>query len=137
MKEINDFASVLEIAIPERDMAVVSLAVSTVGAELRELAEHFPDHKSITVAGGQKERRAARMTLKDLALCLRRIELATSMGRFDEAAKEYQDFKDVAFSAVPKVLKRAEPWSLFNAGVHAAHYGALRRMQSTDPEPSP
>jgi hypothetical protein len=136
MKEINDFASVLEIALPERDMAVVSLAVATVGAELRELAEHFPDHKSITVTAGHKERRAARMTLKDLALSLRRIELAASMGRFDEAMNEYQDFKKVAFIAVPMVLKKAEPWSLFNGGVHAVHYGALLQMQSADSEPS-
>jgi hypothetical protein len=136
MKEINDFASVLEIAIPEPDMTVVSLAVATIGAELRELAEHFPDHKSITVAGGNKERRAARMTLKDLAVGLRRIELAAAKGRLDEAMNEYQSFKKVAFMAVPMVLKKAEPWSLFNGGVHAAHYGALRQMQSADPEPS-
>src|SRR5215468_8644131 len=38
MKEISDFASVLEVAIPARDTAIVSLAATAVGAELRELA---------------------------------------------------------------------------------------------------
>jgi hypothetical protein len=76
------------------------------------------------------------MTLKDLAVGLRRIELAAAKGRLDEAMNEYQSFKKVAFMAVPMVLKKAEPWSLFNGGVHAAHYGALRQMQSADPEPS-
>src|SRR5262249_32883159 len=115
MKEISDFASVLEIAIPSHDKAIVSLAVATVGAELRELAEHFPDRKSVTVAGGQKERLAARVLLKDLVMSLRRIELSASAGRFDEAMNEYQSFKEVAFTAVAKVLKKAEPWSLFDA----------------------
>src|SRR5215471_10765631 len=51
MKEINDFISVLEQAIPARDTAVVSLVVATVGAELRELAERFPDHRNAAVSG--------------------------------------------------------------------------------------
>jgi hypothetical protein len=41
MKEINDFARVLELAIPAGDAAVVSLVVTTVGTELRELASAF------------------------------------------------------------------------------------------------
>jgi len=128
MKEISDFASVLEVAIPARDTAIVSLAATAVGAELRELAERFPDHKSTTVTNGLQERRDARMALKDLVLSLRRIETAVAGGRVDEAADEYQKFSELTFIPVPVLLKKAEPYSLFNAGVHAAHYGALGQM---------
>src|SRR5712672_2670846 len=128
MKEISDFASVLELAIPARDAAVVSLVVTTVDAELRELAERFPDHRNATVADGQQERRAARMALKELVLMFRQIELAASAGRFDQATAELRKITELTFIPVPALLKKAEPWSLFNAGVHDAHYGALGQM---------
>jgi hypothetical protein len=128
MKEIKDFASVLELAIPAGDIAVVSLVVTTVGAELRELTERFPDHRNPAVAGGQQERRAARMALKDLVMMFRQIELAVSAGHFDDAAAELQKFNEWTFVEVPVLLKKAEPWSLFNSDVHDAHYGALERM---------
>src|SRR5215470_2019545 len=128
MKEINDFASVLELAIPAGDAAVVSLVVTTVGTELRELAEHFPDHRSNAVTGGQQERRAARMALKDLVLMFRQIELAVSAGRLDEAIAEFQKINERTFVEVPALLKQAERWSLFNVDVHDAHYGALEQM---------
>jgi di-heme cytochrome c peroxidase len=128
MKEISDFASVLELAIPGRDAAVVSLVVTTVDAELRELAERFPDHRNATVADGQQERRAARMALKELVLMFRQIELAASAGRLDQATAELRKITELTFIPVPALLKKAEPWSLFNAGVHDAHYGALRQM---------
>src|SRR6266436_7829887 len=128
MKEIKDFASVLELAIPAGDTAVVSLVVTTVGAELRELAERFPDHRNATVADGQQERRAARMALKELVLMFRQIELASSAGRFDQATAELRKITELTFIPVPALLKKAEPWSLFNAGVHDAHYGALGQM---------
>jgi hypothetical protein len=35
---------------------------------------------------------------------------------------------ELTFIPVPALLKKAEPWSLFNAGVHDAHYGALGQM---------
>jgi len=128
MKEIGDFASVLELAIPARDTAVVSLAASAVGAELRELTERFPDRKSTTVTDGRQERGAARMALKDLVLSLRRIEAGVADGRVDEATEEYQKFSELAFIPVPVLLKKAEPFSLFNPGVHAAHYSTLGQM---------
>lgn len=78
----------LEHAIPSRDAAIVSLAVSGVGAELRELAEHVPDRRNAAVAGGEEERRAARAAVKDLVLSLRRIELAVAGGRAEEALAE-------------------------------------------------
>jgi len=136
MKEISDFASVLELAIPARDAAVVSLVVTTVDAELRELAERFPDHRNATVADGQQERRAARMALKELVLMFRQIELASSAGRFDQATAELRKITELTFIPVPALLKKAEPWSLFNARVHDAHYGALGQMLQSDAKSS-
>jgi cytochrome c peroxidase len=128
MKEIRELASVLELAIPSRDTAIVSLVVTGVGAELRELAEHIPDRRNTAVPGGEEERRAARMAVKDLVLSLRRIELAVAGGRSEQAMTEYVDFAHLATFDVPQTLKKAEPWTLFDAGVHDAHYRALGQM---------
>ena len=68
LKEINDFASVLETAIPAHDVDVIELAVHTMGGELRDLTEKFPGVKDTTVTGGSQERLAARAALKDLVL---------------------------------------------------------------------
>jgi cytochrome c peroxidase len=128
LKEITDFVSVLGSAIAAHDMEVIVLTVDTVGRELRELIEQFPDLKDGTVSGGRAQRGLARATLKELAMNVRRIEAAASRGDFDSAAKEYRNFHYLTFAAGPKVLKSAEPWSLFNPEVHSAHYGALRQM---------
>ena len=50
----------LATAIPPHDKDVVSLAVDTVGAELRELTEQFPDRENTGVSGGEQERALAR-----------------------------------------------------------------------------
>jgi Di-haem cytochrome c peroxidase len=128
LKEINDFASVLVVAIPAHDTEVIALAVHTVGGELRELAEQFPGLKDTTVEGGGAERLAARNELKNLVLMVRRIGIAAADGRFDDADAEYQNYRKLTFAAVPIVLKTAEPWSLFNPTVHNAHYTELRRL---------
>jgi hypothetical protein len=128
LKEISDFASVLETAIPAHNADIVSLAVHTIGQELRELTEQFPDRKDTTVAGGAEERRLARAVLKDLVLIMRRIGVATSAGRFDEAADEYTNYAKLTFSAVPVILRAAAPWSLFNPDVHQAHFAALHQL---------
>ena len=125
MKEIREFASVLELSIPAGDKAVVSLAVAGVGAELRELVERIPDVRDTAVSGGEQERHAARAAVKELVLHLRRIEMDVADGQLDEAATDYRTFAQLATFDVPVVLKKAEPWSLFNADVHGAHYGAL------------
>lgn len=130
LKEINDFASVLTTAIPARDNATIALAVDTVGGELRELTEHFPDRKDTTVTGGKEERNLARNALKELVLSLRRIEVAAAAENFDEAAAEFQNYGKLMASAAPQ-LKTAEPWSLFNPAVHEAHYAALRQIFQT------
>jgi cytochrome c peroxidase len=136
LKEINDFASVLDIAISSHDVDIIALAVRTVGQELRELVEQFPDRKDTTVEGGSEERLGARKALKDLVLMMRRIGVAASAGHFDEAAAEYQNYRKLTFAAVPIVLKTAEPWSLFNPAVHESHFAGLRQLlQSADKLP--
>jgi cytochrome c peroxidase len=127
-REISDFASVLDTAIPNHDSEIISLAVDTVGGELRELAEQIPDVKDASVAGGVDERRLARSALKGLVLSLRRVDLAATAGRFDEAADAYDNVRKLMAAAVPALLAKAEPWSLFNPSVHAAHYAALQQL---------
>jgi len=34
-------------------------------------------------------------------------------------------------AAVPAMLARAEPWSLFNPSVHDSHYAALRQVMQS------
>lgn len=127
-REINDFTSVLDTAIPDHDTDVVSLAVDVVGGELRELAEQFPDWKDTSVTGGGDERRLARSALKQVVLDLRRVDLSAGAGQFDDAATAYDDVRKLMAAAVPAVLTKAEPWSLFNPAVHDAHYAALREL---------
>jgi hypothetical protein len=111
--------------------------VNTIGPELRELTEAFPDVKDTSVSGGQQERAVARMALKELVLGLRRMDLAAADGRFGEAATEYDNFRKLMVSAVPMALAKAQPWSLFNPAIHDAHYAALRQMIETANRPSP
>jgi cytochrome c peroxidase len=127
LKEITDFASVLATAIPAHDKPTISLTVDTVGAELRELTEHFPDHKDPTVTGGSAERRLARQSLKEVVLVLRRVELAAAADDFDTAALEYSNYQRLLQSAVPP-MKRAQQWSLFDEKIHDTHYAALREV---------
>jgi len=127
LKEINDFASVFEIAIPNHDLAVIDLAVSTVGQELRDLTEMFPDRRDATVTGGLEQRLAARAVLKDSVIRFRRIGTDAAAGRFDEAAAEFKEYRKLSVSVLPLSLGMAQQWSLFNPAVHNAHYAALRR----------
>jgi cytochrome c peroxidase len=128
LKEIMDFASVLGAAIPAHDTEIIDLVANTVGGELRELTENFPTRKDTSIFDGREERNLARALLKDLVLCLRRIDLAATAGRFDDAATEYSSFRKLTISTMPVALQNAEPWSLFNPAVHDAHYAALRQM---------
>ncbi|MFK4513469.1 cytochrome c peroxidase [Bradyrhizobium japonicum] len=127
MKEVLELSSVLQVAIPAGNTAVVSLAVTGVGAELRELTEHIPDIRNASV-GGNDERLAARAILKDLVLTLRRIDIDVSAGRIDDAMAEYRSFALLVNFDVPVGLKKAEPWSLFNSNVHQSYYAALGRL---------
>jgi cytochrome c peroxidase len=131
IKEINDFASVLDTAIVARDSDVIGLAVNTVDLELRELIEWFPDHKDPSVSNGQEQRRQARAALKDLVLRLRRIDAAATAGQFDDAAAEYKNYRNLSLAAVPNLLRAAQPWSLFNPALHDAHFAALQQTLET------
>ena len=127
LKEINDFATVLEVAIPAHDTAVIDLAVTTVGQELRDLTEKFPDRRDTTVTGGLQQRLAARAVLKDQVIRFRRIGMAAVAGRFDDAAAEFKIYRTMSAGVLPLLLSAAQRWSLFNPAVHDAHYAALRQ----------
>jgi cytochrome c peroxidase len=131
LKEINDFATVLGTAIPAGDKDIVSLAVDTIGSELRELTEQYPDRKNTSVAGGEQQRALARSALKELVLTLRRIDMAVADGRIADAAADYRIYRSLMAAAVPAVLAGAEPWSLFNPAVHDSHYAALRQVMQS------
>jgi cytochrome c peroxidase len=128
LKEINDFATVLATAVPAGDKEIVSLAVDTIGAELRELTERYPDRKNTSILGGERQRLSARAALKEIVLLLRRIDIAVGEGRTGDAAADYRNYRYLMFAAVPSLLAGAEPWSLFNPAVHDRHYGALRQV---------
>lgn len=131
LKEINDFASVLATAIPAGDKDIVALAVDTIGLELRELTERYPDRKDTSISGGEQERSLARTALKEVVLTLRRIDMAVAEGRINDASADYRLYRNLVAAAVPALLARAEPWSLFNPTVHDQHYGALRQVMQS------
>ena len=134
LKEINDFASLLGSAIPAGDKETVSLAVDTIGGELRELTERYPDRKDTSVLGGEEQRANARAALKEVVLLLRRIDMAVGEGRTADAAADYRNYRYLMAAAIPSLLASAERWSLFNVAVHDRHYEALRQvMQSGHP----
>lgn len=125
--EVQNFIGVLDTALPEHNTAVALLTVDTVGGELRELTEQFPQRKDTSVQGGQKERSAARGALKELVLALRRIGDAAAKGHFDDAQAGYDSYREQFAAAVP-LLKAAEPWSLFNPEIRRNHYLAVRQL---------
>jgi cytochrome c peroxidase len=131
LKEIDDFASLLATAIPAGDKETVALAVDTIGGELRELTEHYPDRKDTSVPGGEDERAMARASLKEVVLMLRRIDMAVGEGRTADAAVDYRNYRSLMVAAVPSILARADRWSLFNAEVHDRHYEALRQVMQS------
>jgi hypothetical protein len=131
MKEINDFNNVLAEAIPAGDKDIVALAVDTIGNELRELTEQYPDRKNTSVSGGEQQRVLARTALKELVLTLRRIDMAVADGRTTDAAADYRNYRYLMAAAVPALLASAEPWSLFNSAVHDSHYAALRQVMQS------
>ena len=131
LREINDFTTVLGTAITSGDKTTVSLAVDTIGSELRELTEQYPDRKNTSVSGGEQQRVLARSALKELVLTLRRIDMAVADGRAEDAATDYRNYRYLMTAAVPSVLAGAEPWSLFNPAVHDSHYAALRLVMQS------
>ena len=131
LKEINDFALVLGTAITAADKETVALAVDTIGGELRELTEHYPDRKDTSVSGGEQQRASAREALKEVVVLLRRIDMEVGEGRTADASAEYRNYRYLMAAAVPSLHASAEPWSLFNAPVHDRHYETLRHVMQS------
>ncbi len=127
LDEITAFASVLDTALPARDAATIALTIDAVGNEWRELGEWFPAPTDSSIADGLAERRVARGAVAGVVLTLRRIEMAAADGDFTAAAATYADYRQQA-AAARAVLKKAEPYSLFNPPVWAAHFGALEKL---------
>jgi cytochrome c peroxidase len=127
LKEVNDFALVLGAAIAANDKDMVALAVDTIGNELRELTEFYPDRKDTSASGGGNERALTRQALKEQVLTLRRIDIAVAAGRISDAAADYEAYRDRMVVAVPTLMNNAEQWSLFTKTVHDAHCAALRQ----------
>ena len=130
-KEISTFSLLLAQAIGMRDREAIELAVDTLGGELRDLAESFPDHRNPAVTGALTERRLARAALKDVVISLRRIAIAVAAGDFQAASIEYRTYYDQTFSRAMPLLRGTEPWSLFNPALREAHDAQRRQMLRT------
>ena len=128
LRDATDFASVLATEIPVHDNEIIALAVETVGGGLQDLAERILDPSDPIVSGGEAERELARRALKEVVLILDRIGRDATAGKYDEAAAGYKTYNRLMISAVPIIVNKAQPWSLFNPAVHDAHYAALRQQ---------
>jgi asparagine synthetase B (glutamine-hydrolysing) len=127
-KEISTFSLLLAQAIGMHDREAIELAVDTLGGELRDLAEWFPDHRNLAVTGALTERRLARAALKEVVISLRRIAIAVATGDFNAANAEYRTYYDLTFSRAMPLLRGTEPWSLFNPALREAHDAQRRQM---------
>ncbi len=105
------------------------LAVDTIGHELRELTEFYPDRKDTSVSGGENERALVRQALKEQVLTLRRIDIAVAAGRLTDAAADFEAYRERMVIAVPTLMNNAEQWSLFT---QECARRALRRAASND-----
>jgi len=138
LKEITDFASVFDTAIPAHDGAVVALAQDTVDGELRDFAEGFPERKDASVAEGKEERAKARAALKEAVLALHAVGTAAAAGNFDAAGAALANFRIVLAQAVP-LLTAAEPWSVYNPKIRAIRLAVFRDLYRAafDPATAP
>jgi cytochrome c peroxidase len=125
--EIANFSSVLDTAIPAHNQSIILHAIDAIGLEWRELSENFPEHSDTSVTGGAKERYSARSAIGDIVLTLRRIAMSASDDDYAAVADAFREYKQEIASVVP-VLKAAEPWSLFDPNVRAAHFAALKQL---------
>jgi cytochrome c peroxidase len=137
-KEITDFMSVLDTAIPQKDGAAATLALDAVDREMRELTEYFPDVRDPTIAGGSEQRIAARGAVKGLVLDLRQIGDQLDGGHTDAALAALRQCRADLAAAQP-ALQAAQPYSLFDRKTHDAHFAAVRRLNraATDPALAP
>jgi hypothetical protein len=133
VKELTTFATVLDTAIPQHNVAAATLVVDTLNRELRELTEKFPERKDSSVSGGFEERMRARSALKGMVLSLHEVDAAVSDGRFDAASAALAEYRAEMPAAVV-AMQAAQPWSLFDRRTHDAHYAALRKLYQAGAE---
>jgi hypothetical protein len=133
LSELNEFASVLDTAIDAHDAAVITLTVQSVGAQLEDLADHYPDPTGPVDADAARALVLARATITRLIEALDRVESNATAGQFEAAAGAYLDYRKLTAGLAPLALQTAEPWSLFNPTLHAAHFHSYPRpaMQRT------
>jgi hypothetical protein len=112
LADINGFASVLDMAISRRDIAVITLTVRSVDDMLQDLANRYPNLKGDDTRGA-RECIVARAAVAQLQLALRRVKREVAAGRFAVAADEYLNYRKLTFAAAPQALQAAEPWSAF------------------------
>jgi cytochrome c peroxidase len=127
-KDISNFSLLLAKAIAAHDRDTIELAVDTLGTELRELGEQFPDHRDTAVTGALVERRMARAAAKEAVISLRRIGMAASAGDLDTAATEYKAYYNLTYNKALPLMRGTEPWSLFKPTIRAAHDAQRRQM---------
>jgi hypothetical protein len=135
VKEISDFLSVLDIAVPEHNAGTAAMTLDTVDRELRDLTEQFPERKNSIVTAGAEERIRARDALKYVVLSVHQIGSAIRNNDFDEAAHALSRSRAMLTAAVP-VLHASESWSLFDRQIHASHFAAVRRLYRTGTDPA-
>jgi hypothetical protein len=134
MQEVDEFGSVLDVAVARQDRAVVDLAVDTIGGELREFAEEYPAYNDAAVTGGETERGKARAALKNLVLDLRAVDMAMSEPKPETALTLLSIYHGDLSDAIP-VLQAAVPWSLFDPAIHDAHFAALKKLYASAVDP--
>ena len=121
LSDINDFASILDIAISRHETEVIAFAVPALNDLLQGLADHYPDPRSNEISGGVNERSLARATIAALMKDLQRVQTDAAAGHFDAAANDYLGYRRLNAGAAPLALQTAQPWSLFDPTLHAAH----------------
>ena len=118
LADLDDFASVLDIALAQHDAEVVAFTVRAVDGQLQDLAERYPE--PVGAMPGTQQLTLARAALATLRATLQRVGTEAAAERFEAAAGEYLGFRKLTRAAVPLALQSAEGFSLFDPGRHAA-----------------
>ena len=130
LSDINDFASVLDIAISQRDTDIVAAAVTSLIDLLQDLAGHYPQPVG-PAAPGSSEISLARATLAALIQRLTQVRTEAAAARFDQAAGAWLSYRKLALAAAPQALQAAQPWSLYDPARHAAPHGNSSLQDAT------
>jgi hypothetical protein len=135
VKEIFDFLSVLDVAVPEHNVSIAAMTLDTVDRELRDLTEQFPERRNSVVTGGAEERVRARDALKYVVLSVHQIGSAIRNNDFDVAAQALSRSRAMLTAAEP-MLQESEPWSLFDRQIHDSHFAAVRHLYRAGTDPA-